>query len=171
MVALRGHVFATARGWMGVATSQTGIAYVTRPFVADTEAKCELARLAPSISFESERQDSLALAFAAKLGRYFAGERVEFDEPVDLNGASRFSQEVLAAVRAIPFGEVKTYAQIATQIGRPKASRPVGQVVARNPVPIIIPCHRVIGSDGGLRGFGWGLDIKKWLLELEGRNF
>jgi methylated-DNA-[protein]-cysteine S-methyltransferase len=119
------------------------------------------------ILIEEEPTDGLSTRFSAKVRGYFAGERVQFDEPIDLSRASVFDRRVLEVVHSIPVGEVRSYAWVALQIDRPKAARPVGQAVGRNPIPIIVPCHRVIGSDGGLRGFGWGLEFKKWLLDLE----
>lgn len=166
---MNGLVFDTVKGWMGVVTSQSGIALVTRPWHIMDQAKGELIEsFQGSLWFNEQPKDHLSERFAAKVSAYFAGERVIFDEPVDLSRVSSFDRAVLEVVQGIPFGEVKTYAWVANQIGRPKAARPVGQAVGRNPVPIIVPCHRVIGSDGGLRGFGWGLELKEWLLGLEG---
>jgi O-6-methylguanine DNA methyltransferase len=103
-----------------------------------------------------------------KLQRYFDGHRVLFDEPLDLRGATAFQRRVWLAVRDIPCGETRSYGQIARQVGSPGAARAVGQAMAANPLPIVVPCHRVIGSDGNLRGFGDGLDLKRRLLEMEG---
>ena len=101
---------------------------------------------------------------------YFTGKLKKFTIPVDLQGFSPFYVEVLMATQAIPYGSTQSYADIARQIGKPQAARAVGQVEAKNPIPIIIPCHRVIGSDGRLHGYGGpgGLQTKAWLLKLEG---
>lgn len=104
----------------------------------------------------------------AQLRAYFAGERREFDLPLDLRSLTPFQVSVLQAIRRIPAGTVWTYGQVAQAVGRPRASRAVGQALARNPIPIVIPCHRVIASDGSLGGYGGGLDNKRWLLQLEG---
>ena len=105
----------------------------------------------------------------AQLQEYFAGKRRDFDLPLHLTGTD-FQVQVLEELRRIPYGETTSYGAIATRIGRPKAMRAVGAANGRNPIPIIIPCHRVIGSDGALTGFGGGLDTKAELLRLEAEN-
>lgn len=104
-----------------------------------------------------------------QLTEYFAGERREFDLPLKLNG-TEFQMSVLQALQHIPYGETTSYAEIAERIGRPKAVRAVGAANGRNPIPIIVPCHRVIGSHGELTGFGGGLDTKEALLRLEAEH-
>src|SRR6185295_2249976 len=107
-------------------------------------------------------------AACAQLTEYFAGRRREFDLPLAPRGTP-FQQRVWRALRAIPFGVVRTYGDVARDIGQPKAVRAVGQANGRNPIPIVVPCHRVIGKDGSLTGFGGGLSTKDWLLAHEGR--
>lgn len=102
-----------------------------------------------------------------QLDEYFAGKRHDFDLPLAPQGTP-FQQRVWAALRQIPYGTTASYGQIAAAIGNPKASRAVGMANNRNPIAVIIPCHRVIGADGSLVGYGGGLPIKKQLLELEG---
>ncbi len=102
-----------------------------------------------------------------ELRRYFAGERLDFSCPLDLYGTP-FQLEVWQALCRIPYGETRSYAQIAQAIGRPLAVRAVGAANGANPVGIIVPCHRVIGSNGSLTGYGGGLPMKEWLLALEG---
>ena len=104
-----------------------------------------------------------------QLTEYFAGERHEFDLPLRLNG-TEFQLLVLDELRRIPYGETTSYGDIAERIGRPKAVRAVGAANGRNPIPIVVPCHRVIGSGGALTGFGGGLDTKKALLQLEAEH-
>ena len=104
-----------------------------------------------------------------QLAEYFAGERKNFDLPLSLAG-TEFQVEVLEALQTIPYGETTSYGAIAKQIGRPKAVRAVGAANGRNPIPIIVPCHRVIGTSGDLTGFGGGLDTKAELLRLEAEN-
>lgn len=104
-----------------------------------------------------------------QLTEYFSGQRKEFDLPLQLNG-TEFQVSVLEALLEIPYGETTSYGAIAKQIGRPKAVRAVGAANGRNPIPIIVPCHRVIGSSGDLTGFGGGLDTKEALLRLEAEN-
>lgn len=101
-----------------------------------------------------------------QLAAYFAGDLTEFDVRLDMPG-TEFQQRVWAALQTIPYGETRSYGQIAAQIGAPGASRAVGLANGRNPIGIIVPCHRVIGSSGSLTGYGGGLDRKRILLELE----
>jgi methylated-DNA-[protein]-cysteine S-methyltransferase len=115
-------------------------------------------------------QDGLA-APLGQMSEYLSGARRSFDFPIDWSVLTPFQQEVLQATLAIPYGQTRTYAEIARQVGRPRAARAVGRAEATNPMPVVIPCHRVIGSDGKLHGYGAGegLPTKAWLLELEGR--
>ena len=99
---------------------------------------------------------------------YFAGSRAAFDLPLDFSG-TEFQKKVWRALLTIPFGATRSYAQIATQVGSPKAMRAVGAANSRNPVSIVAPCHRVIGANGELTGFAGGLVAKKYLLDLEQR--
>jgi methylated-DNA-[protein]-cysteine S-methyltransferase len=107
---------------------------------------------------------------ASQLAEYFDGKRKTFNLPLAPEG-TEFQQKVWQALQAIPFGETRSYGEIAAQIGRPKASRAVGMANNRNPIVIIIPCHRVIGSDGSLTGYGGGLKVKEFLLKLERGHF
>jgi methylated-DNA-[protein]-cysteine S-methyltransferase len=102
-----------------------------------------------------------------QLAAYFAGERREFDVPLDMTGGTAFQQAVWQALRTLPFGATASYAQIAKYIGKPGAVRAVGAANGRNPISIIVPCHRVIASSGALTGYAGGLDNKKLLLALE----
>ena len=103
-----------------------------------------------------------------QLKEYFKGRRRSFDLPLAPQGTS-FQRKVLEALQAIPYGETRSYKDIAAAIGQPKAVRAVGAANAKNPIPIVIPCHRVIGSDGSLTGFGGGLEVKRTLLRLEAK--
>jgi methylated-DNA-[protein]-cysteine S-methyltransferase len=105
---------------------------------------------------------------AAQLKAYFAGERRAFDVPIDLSLASAFQRRVLMAARGVPAGQVVTYGELARRIGVPNASRAVGWALGRNPVPIVIPCHRIVRTGGGLGGYIGGVKVKRRLLELEG---
>lgn len=102
-----------------------------------------------------------------QLQEYFAGKRTTFEVPLDAGGTA-FQQSVWQALQKIPFGATRCYQDIAHAIGRPTATRAVGAANGRNPVPIIVPCHRVIGRNGNLTGFSGGLDKKEWLLKHEG---
>jgi methylated-DNA-[protein]-cysteine S-methyltransferase len=101
-----------------------------------------------------------------QLQAYFAGELKAFDVPLELVGTD-FQKRVWEALRTIPYGETRSYSGIATQIGSPRAVRAVGAANGRNPIPVIVPCHRVIGASGDLVGFGGGLEWKRLLLDLE----
>lgn len=104
-----------------------------------------------------------------QLREYFTGERREFDLSLKLSGTD-FQVSVLRALQEIPYGQTVSYGEIAKRIGRPRAVRAVGAANGRNPLPIVVPCHRVIGSTGDLTGFGGGLDTKEALLRLEAEN-
>ncbi|MFL1543692.1 methylated-DNA--[protein]-cysteine S-methyltransferase [Pseudomonas sp. O39] len=110
---------------------------------------------------------SVLLAAEQQLKEYFAGTRHQFELELDFTG-TEFQKQVWQALLTIPFGETRSYSQIAQQIGNPKAVRAVGAANGRNPISIIAPCHRVIGASGGLTGFAGGLEAKQYLLALEG---
>jgi methylated-DNA-[protein]-cysteine S-methyltransferase len=112
------------------------------------------------------RDDARFAGVARQLEEYFAGERTTFDVELRMAGGP-FEREVWAELLTIPYGETASYGEIARRLGRPHASRAVGAANGRNPVAIIVPCHRVIGSDGTLTGYGGGLDCKRALLDLE----
>jgi len=99
---------------------------------------------------------------------YLAGRLRSFSAPCDLSGLPPFTRSVLKVTAGIPYGEVRSYRWVAERLGQPRATRAVGNALARNPVPIIIPCHRVVRSDGGLGGYALGLSWKRKLLDLEG---
>jgi methylated-DNA-[protein]-cysteine S-methyltransferase len=110
--------------------------------------------------------DPLLLDAANQIRAYFAGELREFELPLAVRGTA-FQREVWAAVYAVPYGSTATYSEIAAAVGRPDACRAVGAANGRNPLPVIVPCHRIIGAGGGLTGYGGGLDRKRSLLDLE----
>lgn len=128
------------------------------------------------VEFENQHQlepedvlasDTVLERAANQLQEYFSGQRSQFDLPLKADG-TEFQQSVWSALGRIPFGELRSYRDIAHDIGRLKAVRAVGAANGANPLPIIVPCHRVIGSDGSLTGFSGGLETKKKLLKLEG---
>jgi methylated-DNA-[protein]-cysteine S-methyltransferase len=104
----------------------------------------------------------------AQLAAWFAGERTRFELPLDLQAGTPFQQDVWAALLAIPHGGTTSYAELARRVGRPRAARAVGAAVGRNPLSIVVPCHRVLGTGGGLTGYAGGLERKTALLKLEG---
>jgi O-6-methylguanine DNA methyltransferase len=155
----------TPIGAFGAVVSPKGLGCLTFP--SDPLAECEawIRRWMPKarVSDDPERLASLAEQLAA----YFAGGLREFTTPLDLRGTP-FQVKVWQAAHRIPYGEVRSYAAVAAAIGSPRAVRAVGAANGTNPVPIIVPCHRVIGSNGSLTGYGGGIELKRRLLELEG---
>lgn len=130
----------------------------------------ELRRLVrvygPGVVPDPKRSASLA----RELDQYFNGKRREFDVNVDLSGLTPFQARVLAATATIPFGAVSTYQSVARRAGNEKASRAAGGALNQNPIPIVVPCHRVVGSNGSLVGYAGGLDVKRRLLTIEGAD-
>jgi methylated-DNA-[protein]-cysteine S-methyltransferase len=121
----------------------------------------------PRVRVDGSREAAAHLdALGSQLDEYFAGSRTEFDVALALDGTP-FQREVWDALRAIPYGMTVSYGELATRIGRPGAQRAVGLANGQNPVAIVVPCHRVIGADGSLTGYGGGLDRKRYLLGLE----
>lgn len=112
--------------------------------------------------------DPVLAAAAVQLRAYFAGELISFDLPLELAGTG-FQRSVWAGLQAIPYGETTSYGELARRVGQPSAARAVGLANGRNPVSIVVPCHRVVGADGSLTGYGGGLDRKRFLLGLEQR--
>jgi methylated-DNA-[protein]-cysteine S-methyltransferase len=118
--------------------------------------------------WRQEPEHPVLRAAVAQLTAYYAGERSSFDLPLDLRFGTPFQQSVWAALQAIPRGGTTSYAAIARQLGRPQAARAIGGAVGRNPVSIVVPCHRVLGTGGALTGYAGGLERKTALLRLEG---
>ncbi len=112
--------------------------------------------------------DPILLQAIAELQQYFEGQRQTFDVPIDLKIGTAFQREAWATLRKIPYGQTMSYGEQAKAMGRPKAMRAVGAANGRNPLPVIIPCHRVISSLGKLHGFSGGIELKKTLLAIEG---
>jgi O-6-methylguanine DNA methyltransferase len=163
-------VFASPVGPLFVAASQKGLVALefdirlpgqrtVRPNPRDLRAEAKVLRF--------ERADAKMGDYIRELKEYFAGSRRKFGFPLDLRGTN-FQIACWRALLAIPYGETRSYADIARAVGRPQGFRAVGMANNRNPIAIVVPCHRVIASDGSLCGYGGGLDIKRKLLELEG---
>jgi len=150
-------------GWCGLRRNEAGLSRSTLPLATREEA----IRLVAEGGAWEER-DSLLSEAARLLRRYFDGERVDLRLPLDLRAKGRFVRHVLRACAQIPYGETRSYGELAAMADKPAAARAVGQVMARNPLPLFVPCHRVIAADGSLGGFGGGLEMKRRLLRLEG---
>ena len=157
----------TAYGWVGLAWSEHGLVAVTLP--EQVEFKI-LSRLPEVVSGNVTAVGLDVKALIDHLQRYFLGQDVAFDEPLDPAVGTPFQQRVWAITRSIPRGSTRTYGSVARQAGSPRSARAVGQAMARNPWPVIVPCHRVVGSDGSLTGFGGGLDMKRRMLAMEGAD-
>ena len=160
-------VLASPLGPLWVAIGPKG---VTTIHYGDAPSDSELRRLVrvygPGVVPDHRRSSALA----RELDQYFNGKRKAFDVDVDLSGLTPFQSRVLAATAKIPFGEVSTYGTVAKRAGNPKASRAAGGALNSNPIPILVPCHRVVGSTGALVGYAGGLDAKKRLLAIEGAD-
>ena len=156
----------TAFGWVGVAVSDRGLVAITLPQQAEAEALSQLPE--PHGPGPNLPQGMDVPALLVKLRRYFEGEPVTFDEPLDPTIGTEFLRRVWVLTRGIPRGQTRTYGQLARMAGSPGAARAVGQAMARNPWPILVPCHRVLGTDGSLTGFGGGVDMKRRMLLMEG---
>jgi methylated-DNA-[protein]-cysteine S-methyltransferase len=157
-------VFDSPVGALLVAATPHGVCRIS--YDADPEAQAE--RLARAYGLRVLRAPRAVDDAKRELDEYFEGKREAFDLSLDLTGSAEFTRDVLGELARVPFGEVTTYGHLAAQVGRPRAARAVGTVMNRNPIPIVLPCHRVVGSTGSLVGYAGGLDRKEQLLRLEG---
>jgi O-6-methylguanine DNA methyltransferase len=156
-------IFQTSCGWMGVVISNKGLCQVILPqFLRDNAFQAISNKFA-----SAELQEDNTLPIVLDLISYMNGQKVDFNYPLDLPSISQFQQDIRQATRSIPYGQTRSYSQIAQDAGHPGAYRAVGQVMACNPVPIVIPCHRVVASDGSLHGFRGGLEMKQRLIQME----
>ncbi len=169
----------TKLGWIGLVSSPKGLRATTTPRRSRDEALREVSEMgATEPSSEAEAGD-----LPRRLKAFAEGERVDsstglpagrhgsgqgLSATIDWEGVSGFRRAVLEETLRIPAGETRTYGWLASRVGSPRASRAVGRVMATNPLPIVVPCHRVVASDGSLHGYGGGLDVKAALLRLEG---
>lgn len=155
----------TPLGEIWVAVSESGVAAIDFPSTREAFTSALRRRNAAAIVFDPQR----TAESVRQLREYAAGQRGEFDLPVDWSGMSEFQRKVLELTCQIPCGETRTYRDLAVQLGNPRAARAVARAQAANPIPLVIPCHRVIGADGSLRGYGAGSGVatKQRLLYLE----
>lgn len=160
-------ILETSYGWMGFVASDKGLRRTTLPQPSPEDCAAQLGKALDGAELAPDR----FLALRQKVASYLNGEDVTLaDEAIDVEDASPFHQAAWIACRSIPRGETRTYKWLATQAGKPLAPRAAGQAMARNRLALIIPCHRVVASDGSLRGFGKGtsqLGLKQRLLDLE----
>jgi methylated-DNA-[protein]-cysteine S-methyltransferase len=156
-------VFETGMGWVAVLSSKGGLRSTTLPLPTAAAAIGALG-----LEGRDARLDIPGLApLTTRLGDYLSGHNVVFPDALCGGGGTPFQQRVWEVTRLIPYGETRTYQWVARQIGHPAAARAVGQALGRNPWPIVVPCHRVVASDGGLGGLGGGLEMKRRLLAME----
>jgi O-6-methylguanine DNA methyltransferase len=159
-------VFRTKLGWMGLVGNEKGVQRIYLPEPSRADLSERITR-----EFSDGREGGHVLGEAKKeILEYFEGQRKKFGMPLDLSCATPFQQRVYQTMLAIPFGQVHTYRWLAEKIGNPKGLRAVGHANGRNRWPLVVPCHRIVGSDGRLTGFSapGGLELKAELLRLEG---
>ncbi|MFO0795268.1 MAG: methylated-DNA--[protein]-cysteine S-methyltransferase [Candidatus Brocadiaceae bacterium] len=156
--------FCTPIGDVYVAKSILGICRISFPHVTAESFLLPFQRVTDLIV---QRNDPALHDEISLLKEYFDGKQVNFDFPLDFRGGTPFQVKVWEKLREIPYGECRTYKWVAEQIGNPFAVRAVGMANNKNPLPPVVPCHRVIGSDGSLTGYASGIHIKKWLIEME----
>jgi len=156
----------TKVGWVGLAISPKGILALEYPRATREEALANLKERWPEVSLVQGAPEEIG----EQLQRYYAGEPVAFRTKLDLKGYTPFQRRVWQATLQIPYGQTRPYSWVAQEAGSPRAYRAVGTALAKNPIPIIIPCHRVLRKDGTLGGYGGGLDMKRRLLEMEAQG-
>jgi len=147
-----------------VAATNRGLARI----FFDAEPELHLERLAQAYGPRVLRSAGSVDSAHRQLDEYFSGSRSSFELDVDLRGSAPFAQHVLDELARVPYGQTTTYGTLAAKVGSPRGARAVGMVMNRNPIPIVLPCHRVVGANGSLTGYAGGLDVKEKLLQLEG---
>jgi len=149
-------------GWVGISGSSSGLSATTPPQPSAREAERRLGNLENATPSEKPFIETVA-----RLKSYFSGRRVDFPEELDLSSATPFQHQVWRLTRLIPYGETRSYGWLARRLGKIGAARAVGQALARNRLPVIVPCHRVVRGDGSLGGYSGGVGVKESLLRLE----
>ena len=157
--------FDTPLGTFYAAFTQRGICELSLSCKDEREF---VARLRKRYGVEPVQDDSLVRSLLRQVNGYLRGARVAWNYDIDISHATEFQQAVWEETRKIPYGQTTTYGELAKRVGRPKAARAVGAAMGANPLLLIVPCHRVLGADGSLTGFGCGLEVKERLLRLEG---
>ncbi len=160
---LKYFIASTERGWVGILGSYSGLRQTTLPQPSAEDAE---RRLGDGLK-EANLSKKAFAELVERLKSYLAGKRVDFHDELDLSTATPFQRRVWQLVRLIPYGETRSYGWLAEQLGKTGAGRAVGQALAKNPLPIVIPCHRVVAKDGRLGGYSGGIEMKRYLLERE----
>jgi methylated-DNA-[protein]-cysteine S-methyltransferase len=157
------YIFQTKLGWVGISSSTLGL----QRFILPQSSFIDVCRqLGANLEPDPELPVFLH-GIVDRLKLYFNGYKTSFPDDLDLSAGTEFQRKVWEATRLIPYGETRSYSWIAEKIGNRNAVRAVGHALGQNPLPIIIPCHRVLNKDGGLGGYGGGLELKRYLLWLE----
>lgn len=151
----------TSWGWIGALASDRGIQRIILPLPSRDQVLADLG-------VPEEGQDDSVAVFLERMERYLEGQCQGLEEAWDQEVGTPFQKAVWRSIQGIPRGQTRSYGQVAQAIGRPGAARAVGRALASNPLPLLVPCHRVVGADGSLCGFAWGLELKRRLLALEG---
>ena len=162
----RALIFKSSWGWMGVAESREGLAAIVLPQSSRVAVATALGK--GGSDFDGTSSSSLLREARKQLTEYLAGSRTSFDLPLDLSRGTAFQQRVWKKLGAIPYGQLWSYRGLALRVGGVQYARAVGGAVGANPLPIVLPCHRIIAQDAGLGGFSSGLPAKRKLLALEG---
>ena len=157
------NVVNTYMGWVAIVGSERGLIRVSLPHSSTQESLQSLGSIIEEARFCRHRFGDLS----KRLRAYFSGYRISFTDELDFSDVTHFQKKVWQATKSIPYGETRSYGWLANRIGQPRAVQAVGQALARNRLPIIIPCHRVVSNDSSLGGFFGGLNMKKRLLHLE----
>jgi methylated-DNA-[protein]-cysteine S-methyltransferase len=158
-------IFGTKAGRVGILGTGNGLRRATLPQDSDRVVYGLLGDKLKDASEAPERFTELI----KRLQSYYSGYRTDFPDELDFSGTTAFQQAVWRAAQLIPYGETQSYAWVAARAGKPGAARAAGQALARNPLPVIVPCHRVLATGGGLGGFTGGLKMKEHLLKLEAK--
>jgi methylated-DNA-[protein]-cysteine S-methyltransferase len=153
----------TKLGWMGVWGTSLGLRRIVLPQATPEAVLTSLSSYLVDAVFSASCFGDLPY----RLKQYLDGEAITFPDKLDLANVTPFQYAVYQVTRSIPYRETRSYAWVAQQIGTPRATRAVGQALARNPLPIVVPCHRVIAASGALGGFGGRIEVKRYLLEME----
>ncbi len=162
----RAIIFKSPWGWMGIAESLKGIQAIVLPKRSKRAVECELREQSNEPMLQ-EQSPSLEAA-RRQLLDYLTERRKSFDVPLDLTGGTSFQRKVWRALQRVPYGKLRSYRWIAERVGGRQYARAVGNAVGANPLPIVIPCHRIVAHDASLGGFSGGLSMKRKLLSLEG---
>lgn len=158
------HLSETELGWMGLVFSARGLRATTLPRTSRDDALREVIEMGADAPASGNEVGDLP----RRLWEFARGSGIDLTAEIDWNGISGFRRAVMEETLRIPAGETRTYGWLAWKVGSPRAARAVGRVMATNPLPVIVPCHRVVGSNGGLHGYGGGLPMKEALLRVEG---